>query len=257
MKITKSKKILIATGKKSSVKGGGFMAVVVSNKSHEENHGIDLGFSRATKDHSDFKVTEIEVTLEFSLEKSATNDGYLSQGGEFIACALSAHDWKHGNKGYYPIVETAIFEWIQAQDTFYQEFELTLDDFQEKTLNLTQHKASAEQTAAGVVNLPAPQHMSQKEADKYLSDLLTFHEIPSKNEMKKRAQELAEIANFSGFKKVLIGGAPFFMSVLEQTLKENEITPVYAFSVRESIEKEVDGKIIKTNVFKHVGFVEV
>ena len=40
-------------------------------------------------------------------------------------------------------------------------------------------------------------------------------------------------------------------------LKAAGINPVFAFSKRESVERVVDGKTVKTNVFKHVGFVEV
>jgi hypothetical protein len=35
------------------------------------------------------------------------------------------------------------------------------------------------------------------------------------------------------------------------------IKPLYSFSQRVSVEKEIDGKIVKTAEFKHMGFVEV
>ena len=55
----------------------------------------------------------------------------------------------------------------------------------------------------------------------------------------------------------MIGGAPFFMSALERALLDVGITPLYAFSIRESVEKAAeDGTVTKINVFKHVGFVE-
>ena len=48
------------------------------------------------------------------------------------------------------------------------------------------------------------------------------------------------------------------MSSLEKHLKINNIQPMYAFSVRESIEVvNDDGSVTKKNVFKHIGFVEV
>ena len=48
------------------------------------------------------------------------------------------------------------------------------------------------------------------------------------------------------------------MSTLERALAEVKVTPVYAFSVRESLETvSDDGTVTKTNVFKHVGFVEL
>ena len=56
----------------------------------------------------------------------------------------------------------------------------------------------------------------------------------------------------------MIGGAPFFMGILEQELKKQGIKPVYAFSQRESVDKEMaDGSVQKVAVFKHLGFYEV
>jgi len=40
-------------------------------------------------------------------------------------------------------------------------------------------------------------------------------------------------------------------------LQKRGITVLYAFSERVSVEKEIEGKVIKTNEFKHSGFVEV
>jgi len=47
------------------------------------------------------------------------------------------------------------------------------------------------------------------------------------------------------------------MSSLEKALKAKGITPVYSYSKRISEEKEVSGKVVKTNVFKHIDFIEV
>lgn len=114
----------------------------------------------------------------------------------------------------------------------------------EVIINLTQHSASAEQLEDGVVE-PAEKAAVQA--------AITFDAIPSSEEMVQRAQFLVSIAKESGAKKAMIGGAPFFMSTLERVLSAHGITPVYAFSVREAIEK--DG--VKTSIFKHAGFVEV
>ena len=116
-------------------------------------------------------------------------------------------------------------------------------------LNLTQHNATAEQVKAGVVE---PQ---EKEV---IKRLLTFDELPTKQEIRTRAKKLASYAKWffdSKRGKALIGGAPFLMSELEFWLRKNKIEPVYAFSKRVSVEKEINGEIIKTNVFKHIGFV--
>jgi hypothetical protein len=69
---------------------------------------------------------------------------------------------------------------------------------------------------------------------------------------------LARIVKEEGvFDAAMIGGAPFFMSTLEKTLKEYGIKPLYAFSKRESVEENENGIIIKKSIFKHIGFVEV
>ena len=132
-----------------------------------------------------------------------------------------------------------------------------------KLLNLTQHKASAEQVEAGVFDLNE-KHTTE------LRQLLTFEELPAKEEIGRRATAIAELAlmvksetypggdEFQGeWIRCMIGGAPYLMGTLERRLKEDLFTPVYAFSQRVSEEKEVDGEVIKTQAFKHLGFVEV
>ena len=47
------------------------------------------------------------------------------------------------------------------------------------------------------------------------------------------------------------------MGQLEAALRALEVQPLYAFSVRESVETTLpDGSVVKTAVFKHGGFVE-
>jgi len=116
-------------------------------------------------------------------------------------------------------------------------------------LNLTQHSATAEQVAVGVVE---PQN---KEVVK---NLLNFETTESLDcfEREDRAQQLATIAVASGAKCAMIGGAPFFMSELERALSLVGISPVYAFSKRESVDAvQPDGSVRKTAVFRHLGFV--
>ena len=118
-----------------------------------------------------------------------------------------------------------------------------------KILNLTQHPATTEQVEAGVIE-PTDKAAVQQ--------VLTFDTIPSAAEMERRAYVLAYIAAQSGCKKAMIGGAPFFMSTLEKALAQNGIHPVYAFSQRESVETiKEDGTVVKSAVFRHVGFVEI
>ena len=116
-------------------------------------------------------------------------------------------------------------------------------------LNLTQHMATPEQYEAGVL---------EPENKVKVKDLLTFDTIPSILEMEQRAEELAYIAMVSKCTHALIGGASFFMSNLEYALINKGIKPLYSFSTRVSEERvDEDGNVVKINVFKHTGFVEV
>lgn len=117
-----------------------------------------------------------------------------------------------------------------------------------KLLNLTQHVATPDQAAAGVI----------EPADKVLVQaLITFDELPDQIRLKAYAQTLAQMARQDGFDSVMIGGAPFFMPVLQAALQEREIKVLYAFSVRESRDEKLpDGSVKKTQVFRHAGFVE-
>jgi hypothetical protein len=117
-----------------------------------------------------------------------------------------------------------------------------------KIVNLTQHTILAEQAEAGVFDLPGVDH-------DILIRLLNFDILPSGREINNRAFAIAELAEKYKPDQALIGGAPFLMGALERSLRGNSITPVYAFSVRESVEEIIDGHLIKTSVFKHQGFV--
>jgi hypothetical protein len=139
-------------------------------------------------------------------------------------------------------------------------------------INLTQHAATPEQVAAGVFDLP-PSLRGR------LSALLTFDTIPSAEEIKARAHDIALLAaaladghdraeevggevdeNDTGAFALhaMIGGAPYLMAPLEAALSEVGIEPLYAFSVRETEEqKQPDGSVRKVTVFRHAGFVKV
>jgi len=118
-------------------------------------------------------------------------------------------------------------------------------------LNLTQHKASEEQIAEGVFDASE----ISEEFESEVKRLLTFEDLPDEKIIWQRAMALADYCKDLGAKTALIGGAPFFMGPLSETLKSRGVTPLFAFSKRESVEKEVDGKTVKTSVFKHAGFV--
>ncbi len=115
-------------------------------------------------------------------------------------------------------------------------------------LNLTQHDATADQLAAGVVE------PNDKEV---IRRLITFNSLPSKEEVLEAAVFAAAHAKAQRFEKAMIGGAPFFMAPLERALRAYGITPVYAYSKRESFDApDGNGGVRKTQVFRHEGFVE-
>lgn len=117
-------------------------------------------------------------------------------------------------------------------------------------LNLTQHTATSEQIAAGVFE---PASAEKKE----ICELLTFEHLPDWECLRDRAIALAQIAEERGADAAMIGGAPFFMAPLERALFPRGIKPLYAFTLRESVDEVLpDGTVRKTAVFRHRGFVE-
>lgn len=123
-------------------------------------------------------------------------------------------------------------------------------------INLTQHAATPEQIASGVIEPAA-------EDKKLIQSLLTFDEIPSVEELDRRAYGLATlVTNMGGANashhRVMLGGAPYFMGRLEAAMKAQGHRPMYAFSRRESEDQvQEDGTVKKVSTFKHRGFVEV
>jgi hypothetical protein len=116
-----------------------------------------------------------------------------------------------------------------------------------RIVNLTQHAATAEQIAAGVVEPPLKEEVCR---------LITFEDLPTIEKIRWRAGVVASIAKVSGCEAAMIGGAPFFMAPLERALVAVGVKPLYAFSKRESAEeKQPDGSVKKTQVFRHIGFV--
>ena len=118
-----------------------------------------------------------------------------------------------------------------------------------KILNLTQHNATPDQVAAGVIE---PQNK------KAIQALITFLTAPSKEEMVTRAIELACILDQEGCSSCMIGGAPYFQGTLEKVLKEFGFKPLYSFTERKVVETTNEkGEVVKTATFAHVGWVEV
>lgn len=126
-------------------------------------------------------------------------------------------------------------------------------------VNLTQHPASAEQIAAGVIDLPPDRRA-------LLLESLTVDSIPTRSEIADRCANIALLAAHNGLAgdedcdphpaQAMIGGAPWMMRALEDALRDQGIAPVYAFSVRESAEQvQPDGSVRKVAIFRHQGFI--
>ncbi len=123
-------------------------------------------------------------------------------------------------------------------------------------LNLTQHLATPEQKKAGVIDQPENWRRD-------LSELLTFDNLPDRQEIAMRARAIVEFVRdnapfntWKGEKAVMIGGAPWLMPELERQLESFGYRPVYAFSKREIVETHnADGTVTKKAVFKHLGFI--
>lgn len=118
-------------------------------------------------------------------------------------------------------------------------------------INLTQHKASEDQKSEGVFDSSEVSEDFESEVKR----LLTFDDLPDEKTIWQRAMALADYCKDLGVKNALIGGVPFFMGPLVEVLKSRGVDPLFSFSKRESVEKEIDGKTVKTSVFKHSGFV--
>jgi len=125
-------------------------------------------------------------------------------------------------------------------------------------INLTQHPATSDQIAAGVVDLAGDELVG-------LKDALTFVELPTAQEIRDRAIYIAGCAEFNNLgddgedwfpSQAMIGGALWLMAPLAAELRSRGIKPVFAFSVRETEEQvQPDGSVRKVAFFRHAGFV--
>ncbi len=66
-------------------------------------------------------------------------------------------------------------------------------------INLTQHAATPDQAAAGVVDLEGEERTE-------LVRLLTFEDLPTGTEIRRRASAVAEMAARSGAQAAMVGG---------------------------------------------------
>lgn len=129
------------------------------------------------------------------------------------------------------------------------EIVVSYDQEQEVVVNLTQHNATEEQQAQGIVDVSNVQELRYA---------LTFVGMPTKENIVNRAAVIVQIAKANGAKKAMIGGAPYLMTELERQLVSAGIVPCYAVSDRVTIEETLpDDSVKKTSVFKHIGLYEV
>lgn len=122
----------------------------------------------------------------------------------------------------------------------------------EQIWNLTQHKATPDQVAAGVVDLP--------DADREkLIKALTFDDLPSLGDLYDHVIVIVGLVTkvAKPHSKVMIGGAPYMICLLQTQLVQHRYIPIFAFSKRVSEEEIIDGVVKKVSVFRHEGFVEV
>ena len=118
-------------------------------------------------------------------------------------------------------------------------------------LNITQHKATKEQIADGIVQPSADDKVT-------IERILTFDKITNctQESIEDRADKLVAICKEYKADGALIAGAPWLMSLLEKKLMFACVKSYYAFSERVCEEKVVDGKTITTRTFKYGGLVE-
>jgi hypothetical protein len=94
---------------------------------------------------------------------------------------------------------------------------IIVEELPMKILNLTQHQATPEQSAQGVVE---PHNKA------LIQELLTFTAAPSTAEVWEKARALADlVGGGAGMDAAMIGGAPYLMGKLEFSLKQRGITP--------------------------------
>jgi len=118
----------------------------------------------------------------------------------------------------------------------------------EPILNLTQHWATPAQKKQGVFEPP------DKAAVKHL---LTFTSPPSRGEVERRAEALAEIAASTGAARVMVGCAQWLVAPLIAALVRRGMDPVFAFSRRVARDTpQPDGSVKREFVFKHAGWVK-
>jgi len=122
-----------------------------------------------------------------------------------------------------------------------------------RILNLTQHAATADQLAVGVFE---PSSSDKK----LIAHLLTFTVLPTRAQISSRCRELCLIIwVYDKTDAVMIGGASYLISRLDVMIpKVCGMPALHSFTARDSVEvRQEDGSVKKTQVFRHLGFVDL
>ena len=117
-------------------------------------------------------------------------------------------------------------------------------------INLTQHNLTKEQLQGAV-------EVGNDVRDEVIK-LITFNELPTAGVIKDNASRLAAICRYMHASHAVIGGAPYFMGPLEQSLRRVGVTPLYAFTERVAVEvtNPETGEVTKTSKFNFAGWIE-
>ena len=128
------------------------------------------------------------------------------------------------------------------------EIPMLYDEKIDKIVNLTQHSSTETQAEQGVIEPP------DKE---YVKSLITFEDIPTLQDLRKRANLLVEICREMNMQFALIAGAHWWLIVLEHHLRIHGITPLQSFSKRVSFEHtNENGTVHMVKTFVHAGWIQ-
>ena len=122
-----------------------------------------------------------------------------------------------------------------------------------KIINLTQHAATVSQQAAGITDLPVEFQAALVAAITFSNDYNKTDLVMAAGVVVELLRDLAGGADISG-QRVMIGGMPSFMPVLEVTLRNRGVEVGYAKSERKSADMpQPDGSVRKVTEFVHAG----
>lgn len=125
-----------------------------------------------------------------------------------------------------------------------------------KILNLTKNNATYEQIQDGCFEVADKQFVDE------VHKLLNFYDMPypTKQEMNERAKRLVNLAIEHDAKCVMLDNSipSFFISILENELKQNGIKPLHSFMKHVATERTIkNGSVISQKIIvKHSAWIE-